>query len=76
MVSAGRTNREIADSLYHSIKTVERHLSHIFGKLGVRSRAAVAGLVGRQERGGPGLESESAGGFRGLRLEESPSGRR
>jgi ATP/maltotriose-dependent transcriptional regulator MalT len=76
MVSAGRTNREIADGLYLSIKTVERHLSHIFGKLGVRSRAAVAGLVGRQERGGPELESESPAASRGLRLEQSPSRRR
>jgi DNA-binding CsgD family transcriptional regulator len=57
MVSAGRTNQEIADRLYLSIKTVERHLSHIFAKLGVSSRAAVAGLVARQGTDGFPLES-------------------
>jgi DNA-binding CsgD family transcriptional regulator len=34
----GRTNQEIADQLYLSIKTVETHLGHIYQKLGIRSR--------------------------------------
>jgi DNA-binding NarL/FixJ family response regulator len=45
MVSRGRTNREIASASYLSEKTVERHLSHIFAKLGVASRAGLAALV-------------------------------
>ena len=47
LVSTGRTNREIAGQCYLSEKTVERHLSHVFAKLGVSSRAAVAGTVAR-----------------------------
>jgi DNA-binding NarL/FixJ family response regulator len=39
-VAAGRTNREIADALVISHRTVERHVSDIFTKLDVSSRAA------------------------------------
>lgn len=39
-VAAGRSNREIADALVISHRTVERHVSDIFSKLGVSSRAA------------------------------------
>ena len=38
-VAAGQTNREIAQKLVISEKTVERHLSNIFTKLGVSNRA-------------------------------------
>jgi excisionase family DNA binding protein len=40
LVAAGRSNREIADTLFISIPTVKRHLSNILGKLDVSSRAA------------------------------------
>ncbi len=40
LVARGRTNREVAAELYISDKTVARHLSNIFAKLGVSSRAA------------------------------------
>ena len=42
LVQERKTNREIAASLFLSEKTVETHLRHIFGKLGVSSRASVA----------------------------------
>ena len=40
LVSAGKTNRAIAADLVISDKTVARHLSNIFDKLDVSSRAA------------------------------------
>lgn len=42
LAAAGRTNREIADSLFLSVRTVESHLSHSYAKLGVRSRTELA----------------------------------
>jgi DNA-binding NarL/FixJ family response regulator len=40
LVAAGRTNRAIAEELVISDRTVARHLSNIFDKLGVSSRSA------------------------------------
>ncbi len=40
LVASGKTNRAIASDLFISEKTVARHLSNIFTKLGVSSRAA------------------------------------
>jgi DNA-binding CsgD family transcriptional regulator len=45
MVATGRTNREIAEELMLSVKTVETHLGRAFGKLGVPTRAALAAQV-------------------------------
>jgi len=39
LAAEGKTNREIADALSLSPRTVETHLSTIFGKLSVRTRA-------------------------------------
>ena len=47
LVAEGRTNREIGAELFLSEKTVEGHLTRIFAKLGVTSRAEVAQAVGR-----------------------------
>jgi NarL family two-component system response regulator LiaR len=38
LAAKGLTNQAIADELVVSIRTVQAHLSHIFGKLGVGSR--------------------------------------
>jgi ATP/maltotriose-dependent transcriptional regulator MalT len=45
LVAAGRTNKEIATSLYLSERTVARHLSNIFTKIGVNSRTAAAAFA-------------------------------
>jgi DNA-binding CsgD family transcriptional regulator len=42
LAAAGRTNREIADTLFMSVRTVEGHLSRSYAKLGVRSRTDLA----------------------------------
>ena len=42
LAAAGRTNREIAATLFMSVRTVEGHLSHIYAKLGIRSRTELA----------------------------------
>jgi DNA-binding CsgD family transcriptional regulator len=38
MAAEGNTNREIAQSLFLTVKTVEMHLSNAYRKLGGRSR--------------------------------------
>jgi ATP/maltotriose-dependent transcriptional regulator MalT len=40
LVAAGKSNREIASALVISERTVDRHVSNIFAKLGISSRAA------------------------------------
>ncbi|MDV7356555.1 response regulator transcription factor [Rhodococcus oxybenzonivorans] len=40
LVAAGKTNRAVAEDLFLSEKTVARHLSNIFLKLGISSRSA------------------------------------
>lgn len=40
LVARGRSNREIADALVLSEKTVKNHVSRVYAKLGVRTRAA------------------------------------
>ncbi len=42
LVRAGATNREVAQTLTISEKTVSRHLANIFSKIGVGSRTAAA----------------------------------
>jgi DNA-binding NarL/FixJ family response regulator len=45
-VRVGRTNSQIAEDLFISVKTVERHLSNIFVKLDAPNRAAAAAIAG------------------------------
>lgn len=45
LVAAGKSNRAIAGELFLSQKTVARHLSNIFTKLGVSSRSAATAFA-------------------------------
>ena len=45
LVAAGHTNKEVAGALFLSDKTVARHLSNIFTKMGVSTRAAATAFA-------------------------------
>jgi DNA-binding CsgD family transcriptional regulator len=55
MAASGMSNREVAQALFVSTKTVETQLSQAYGKLGIGSRAelaaALAGAVGTKPQG-------------------------
>jgi DNA-binding CsgD family transcriptional regulator len=42
LAGQGLSNKEIAETLFMSVHTVEAHLTRVYRKLGVRSRAALA----------------------------------
>ena len=46
MLAGGATTREAGAALYLSPKTVEYHLHHVYLKLGINSRAALATALG------------------------------
>jgi non-specific serine/threonine protein kinase len=48
LVARGHTTREIAAELVVAVSTVDRHLTHIYGKLGVRNRAAATAFALQQ----------------------------
>lgn len=52
LVSAGRTNREIAGALFITVKAVEANLTRIYAKLEVRSRTELALRLGARQTSG------------------------
>jgi len=78
LAASGLTNREVADQLFISPKTVEANLSRIYAKLGVRSRtemaARMADRAGADPHGDATAHDRSAEGKAGvvdLRLTET-----
>jgi DNA-binding CsgD family transcriptional regulator len=47
LAESGKTNREIAQTLFVTEKTVETHLAHVYDKLGVRSRRKLSDVLGQ-----------------------------
>jgi DNA-binding CsgD family transcriptional regulator len=45
LLAAGRSNGEIAGELFVSPRTVSTHVTHLYGKLGVSSRAEAIALA-------------------------------
>ena len=42
LIAAGRSNQQIADALVLSVRTVERHIAGLYGKLGASGKPARA----------------------------------
>jgi len=49
LAAGGQTNREIAQALYVTLKTVEGHLARAYAKLGIAGRARLAGALGEEK---------------------------
>lgn len=45
--ASGRTNREIAQELFVTVKAVEKHLASAYRKLGIQGRGELAGILGQ-----------------------------
>jgi DNA-binding CsgD family transcriptional regulator len=50
LVVRGQSNRDVAEALHVSVRTVEDHLGHIYTKLGVSSRTQLAALLASESR--------------------------
>lgn len=48
LAAVGRTNRDIAQELFITPKTVENHLGRAYGKLGITGRRELAGAIGER----------------------------
>jgi DNA-binding CsgD family transcriptional regulator len=46
LAASGLTNRQLAEALFVTVKTVETHLARAYQKLGTRSRAELTRLIG------------------------------
>ena len=49
LVARGLTNRQVAEQLLVTPRTIETHLEHIFAKLGVQTRTELVAWAVRQD---------------------------
>jgi DNA-binding NarL/FixJ family response regulator len=59
LASEGASNPQIAAQLFMSPRTVEYHLSKVFGKLGISSRNQLARALGAQPASGPRVPAQA-----------------
>jgi DNA-binding CsgD family transcriptional regulator len=53
LAAGGQSNREVAEQLYLSLRTVENHLQRIYTKLGVQGRGELSAALGVDRRESP-----------------------
>ena len=53
LAAQGRSNKEIAAELFMGVSTVEAHLSHVYRKLGIRSRTELGARLAMQREEAP-----------------------
>jgi DNA-binding CsgD family transcriptional regulator len=46
LASSGLTNRQTAEALFVTVKTVETHLARAYGKLGISTRTELTRVIG------------------------------
>ena len=63
LAASGLTNRQIAQTLFLTVKTIEAHLAAAYDKLGIRSRQELPGALGELAPGGD-VSSAAAGATR------------
>ena len=51
LLADGLTNREIAERVFLSSRTVERHLANVGAKLGTRTRSELVAMAARETAG-------------------------
>ncbi len=60
--AAGASNREIADALYYSVKSVEAYLTRIYRRLGIEGREGLNAVVTAEDLEPPEADRELIGG--------------
>lgn len=45
LVAAGRTTKQIAAGLFLAVSTIERHITHIYDKIGARGKVAATAFA-------------------------------
>lgn len=49
LIAAGRTNKEAADELHLSVRTIERHVTNLYAKIGASNRAEATAYAFREK---------------------------
>jgi DNA-binding CsgD family transcriptional regulator len=61
MATEGQTNREIAQALFVTPKTIETHLSHVYRKLGIQARSQLRGAMSELSSSGEQAPARQGG---------------